>query len=315
MNAYAGEQVSSGALREAGAPFDDIEPGATVYLRSSDNILFGVYKVILAKASPFFAGLFRIPRPITQSSGDEMHHGIPMIRMQEDASTLSLTLSLLYPVDTPTFTSFSDIVNVLAAFEKFMIDPFPKIISIALGDHIDTHPILVYAYGCKQNLSRVSNMAAKATLLSQLPESPPAELLEPHYQALLRYREACVDSINSHIRERIKDAPDSGLTLTIVELKDETCGHIRNIPGHTGRLYRAPDWWVAYHGDVLSAACLRPCGSSAVEATLINRYKQFCSQCTHCGPWASSLLVARSKMLEEEIEVMLRGIEGVIPFV
>jgi hypothetical protein len=316
MNSYAGEQISSCALREAGAPFDDIEPGVTVYLRSSDNVLFGVYKIILAKASPIFNDIFRLPEPTTQSS-DDLHHGIPMIAMQEDAFTLSLVLRLLYPVDNPTFTSLSDIAAVLSVFDKFMINSFPDTISVALTSYIATHPILVYAFACKYNLPYISNLAAKATLLSQMPTEPPAELLDHHYQALLEYRETYVARIMICMKSWIEDRPDAFfLTRSVIaDLKDEHCGHFCFIQGRYGRSYLVPRWWAEYHKDAFSAITLHPRGSSAVDSTLLDRYKQLCSECTHCGPWALSLLTARSKMMEEEIEITLRGIEGVIPLV
>lgn len=70
------------------APFDDAD--ADVILRSADGADFRLYKVILAKASPFFRGMFTLP--------DSHPPGEPqVVTMTEDADTLSNLLRLRYP--------------------------------------------------------------------------------------------------------------------------------------------------------------------------------------------------------------------------
>ncbi|KAI0255963.1 hypothetical protein BJV78DRAFT_1113987, partial [Lactifluus subvellereus] len=43
-------------------PFDDAD--ADIILRSSDQVNFHVYKVILSVASPFFKDMFSLPQPV-----------------------------------------------------------------------------------------------------------------------------------------------------------------------------------------------------------------------------------------------------------
>ncbi|KAF8273062.1 hypothetical protein EI94DRAFT_1564704 [Lactarius quietus] len=44
-----------------GPPFDDAD--ADIILRSSDQVDFHVYRVLLSKSSPFFKSIFSLPQP------------------------------------------------------------------------------------------------------------------------------------------------------------------------------------------------------------------------------------------------------------
>lgn len=55
--------------------------------------LFRVHRSVLASNSPFFETMFSLPG---DPSVQEIHDGVPVIRVQDDASLLSLLLLALY---------------------------------------------------------------------------------------------------------------------------------------------------------------------------------------------------------------------------
>jgi len=62
---------------DAKHPFDD--PKADVILRSSDNVDFRCYKLLLAFASPsFFEGMFNLPQPTGDHVMGETRDGLPV---------------------------------------------------------------------------------------------------------------------------------------------------------------------------------------------------------------------------------------------
>ncbi|KZP05265.1 hypothetical protein FIBSPDRAFT_680381, partial [Athelia psychrophila] len=62
------------------AAFDDHK--ADVILRSSNNVDFRCYKVLLSFASTFFDGMFSLPQPNgADSDGDAMKDGLHVVPM------------------------------------------------------------------------------------------------------------------------------------------------------------------------------------------------------------------------------------------
>ena len=79
----------------AAAPFDHAK--ADIILRSSDNIDFRVFKLLLSLASPFFETLFDIPQPAEEVGDQEVKDGLAVVRVTEDSKTLDALLRFCYP--------------------------------------------------------------------------------------------------------------------------------------------------------------------------------------------------------------------------
>ena len=61
------EATPEPSVRKAAFPFDEGDADAT--LRTSDNVEFGVHRVILSLASPIFKDMFSMPQPQTGGRG------------------------------------------------------------------------------------------------------------------------------------------------------------------------------------------------------------------------------------------------------
>ncbi|EIN03893.1 hypothetical protein PUNSTDRAFT_29952, partial [Punctularia strigosozonata HHB-11173 SS5] len=62
---------------------------ADVILRTSDNVDFRVYKLILSLASPFFSDMFTLPQAMDANVGQPVP---PVINMAEDSATIDCLL-------------------------------------------------------------------------------------------------------------------------------------------------------------------------------------------------------------------------------
>ena len=85
--------------RDFGPPFDDAD--ADTILRSTDDLDFRVYRVILSKASPVFRDMFTFPHPGPcgkREDDDDHKDGLPLVRLPESSMTLSMLLYAIYPV-------------------------------------------------------------------------------------------------------------------------------------------------------------------------------------------------------------------------
>ncbi|KAI0313669.1 hypothetical protein OF83DRAFT_1175454 [Amylostereum chailletii] len=303
-------------VRDAGAPFNDVEPGLTVFLLSSDRVFFGVYKAILAKASPVFNDIFRLPLPESApDDGEEQRQGVPIIRMEEDACTLSLALRLLYPTDNPPLKRLRDVKAALGILDKFMVDAFVETLSSALLAHVDAEPLTVYGLACRYRYPSVAATAAKATLSLPLPQDLPLShgLTPPQAQALQQYRRDCVRKVAVGVLDWARTSAaqvDPSFSLECgnrihfyyVVARDARNGSYE----HTA----VPHWWAAYHKDVAEAVQACPRGSAAVGERLLEKYRAIVRECAQCRRSAEGVLARCSAFMEAEIERAVGQVPG-----
>jgi hypothetical protein len=77
-----------------GPPYDD-DDDADAILRSSEQVDFYIYRVILSKSSPFFKSMFSLPQPVISASEKR-----PVIKMTENSNTINVLLAFIYPAKT-----------------------------------------------------------------------------------------------------------------------------------------------------------------------------------------------------------------------
>ncbi|KAJ3480016.1 hypothetical protein NLI96_g8648 [Meripilus lineatus] len=136
-------------------PFDDT--CADVILRTSDNIDFYVYKIVLALASPFFKDMFSLIQP---TSTNESHHIVPFT---ESGSTIEHILQLVYPIsEPPPPTTLNMVDNVLEASIKYQIEKTTAKMKQALLTFVDSEPVAVFAIACRLMLEDEAMVAARA---------------------------------------------------------------------------------------------------------------------------------------------------------
>ncbi|KAI0744118.1 hypothetical protein C8Q80DRAFT_880048 [Daedaleopsis nitida] len=137
-------------------PFDDAD--ADVIFRSSDGVDFRLYKVVLAKASPVFQGMFTLP--------DSQPAGEPQtVTMTEDADTLESLLRFCYPVSRPAFKSLDTFGSALLAAKKYDMPTVLGDLLRSIEPFLHTSsPLPVYLLACFCELPIVARKAARLML-------------------------------------------------------------------------------------------------------------------------------------------------------
>ncbi|KAL4245408.1 hypothetical protein ABKN59_009507 [Abortiporus biennis] len=142
----------------ASEPFDATD--ADIILRTSDNVDFHVYKVILSVASPYFKTMFSLPQGGSRAQQDQ-----PVIDVEEDSKTIDDLLRLCYPVDDPVNLTddFARVAKVVAAAVKYDLKEATTLMKTALSNFIPSVPLRVYAITCRlsPNLDDLLISAAK----------------------------------------------------------------------------------------------------------------------------------------------------------
>ncbi|KAI0056002.1 hypothetical protein BV25DRAFT_1921331 [Artomyces pyxidatus] len=294
-------------IRDAGSPFDDIVPGHSVVLRSSDNVDFFVYKAYLHKASTFFAGMFDLHdehSPVLDD--DESREGIPIIRMQENAHTLDLFLRLCYPTDNPDLSELPDVRLLLEVCNKYVIEAFDGTLRAALTRLADTRPLAVYALACRYRLEDVANDAAKRFLgipLRAHSEVDLQDLTAVQYQRVLQYHRNCSLKATT-------DPPATWFNALVVTLgAAPTTSHSCRAQFHffyaatqPSKNLWVPHWWTLYLHKALEAVKDRPRGSTVVAPEILEPFRKVIMQCADCMREAEAALQRLSSCLAQEVE-------------
>ncbi|KAH9027758.1 hypothetical protein EDB84DRAFT_299873 [Lactarius hengduanensis] len=99
-----------------GPPFDDAD--ADTVLRSSDQVDFYVFRVMLSKTSPFFKSMFSLPQPDTGVSEKQTS----IISLTENSRTIAVLLSSIYPTVPTKFVPLDVMIDALVAARKYDMD-------------------------------------------------------------------------------------------------------------------------------------------------------------------------------------------------
>lgn len=148
--------------KRAPPPFDK-RPGsapictADVVLRTSDGVDFYVHKVVLALASPFFAGLFSISQPSSGQTIDDL----PVIDVDEDTFTLDCLLRYCYPVQDPTLTDLNSVDRVLGAVTKYALEEAEALVTQHLQGYLEAQSLQVFAVSCHHGCEKMARIAAQ----------------------------------------------------------------------------------------------------------------------------------------------------------
>ncbi|GBE84150.1 hypothetical protein SCP_0601280 [Sparassis crispa] len=132
---------------EANYPFN--KPTADLTVCSSDNVNFGVHRIILAEASPVFETTFQLPQPLDAQN----HH---VVSLTEESGTLDKLFRICYPVPDPPLDCLEDVEAVLAAAAKYDMDEAQAVCKKALldADLVQRDPVGVYAIASQPEAGR-----------------------------------------------------------------------------------------------------------------------------------------------------------------
>lgn len=150
----------------ATAPFEDVL--ADVVLRTSDQVDFHVFRVVLRLASPLFRDMFSLRHPPPQCDGPGADHivssngvPIPLVSVTEDSETIDYLLRLCYPIQDPeTPTELSVVAKYLQAALKYQLEEATDILKKCFRAHIPESSLKVYAMSCRLKLEEEASLAA-----------------------------------------------------------------------------------------------------------------------------------------------------------
>ena len=258
-----------------GAPFDHND--ADVILRSSDQVDFRVYRVILSLSSPFFGSMFSLPQPDPTSICDKQD---PVVDLTENSKTIAALLTLIYPpqldeIDTvvPVVTqpeSLDDMMDTFAAAKKYDMATVSRrlIQQFAKSKVVQDNPVVAFCAAYSYKLGEVARVAAKASLKHQMNSDNIADKLRysTHingvaFHQLYKFHRAC----SAAAAEVVSDSD-----LTLISSPQETWWDFANLtcppsflcrPRHpytmnhhqsdsSGRIWTAPP---AYHDYITRA--------------------------------------------------------------
>lgn len=267
---------------DASAPFDDHD--ADVILRSSDNVDFRVYKLLLSMGSPFFKDMFSLPQADTTAADgiSETKDGLPVIQVSETAVTLRMLLSMCYPmgaVDLPALDKLEKVALLLDAAVKYSFERVEKRVREALVSPQCMHgnEVRVFAIACRHRMGAEAKAAARACLEQPILEVEEASELESlsavRFLRLLKYHGKCVKLA----REALANfSPQAGATLTNTYQLCSSCGTPRTfLPTEPTQLTPLP---------VLSQVLLLRLPSRAeIETAMEGGATSARMKCQYCG--------------------------------
>ncbi|KAJ8701081.1 hypothetical protein PTI98_004044 [Pleurotus ostreatus] len=269
----------------ASSPFDDSE--ADIILRSSNNVNFHVYSVVLKLASPIFRDMFSIPQPATQTE-------TPVVEMEEDSTTLDIMLRLCYPGPDPRVTTLARLTSILRVAEKYDLDGVVEKMGCSYAELVDFEevPIEAFAMACRYRWKEVALTAAKASLGFTTDEllHQEAEALKSvtgmEYHRLFQYHHACrvaCNNVTKHI-EWVGYYTSTGrfevysferhASNTVP--KPKRCSDVMQLG------YRAfPSWWCNYMQEIGKEFMLQgPTSVCLIDSSILKTISA--SECKSC---------------------------------
>lgn len=145
------------AQKIASSPFN--KTTADTILRTSDNIDFYVFRVVLCLASSFFETMFSLQQPAPRETNTVLDDR-PVIEVSENSQIIDALLRFCYPVPDPVIKDLSKLDNVLGAALKYDTSEAVLLLRALLRGFVTLSPREVYAIACRHNLEEEARLAA-----------------------------------------------------------------------------------------------------------------------------------------------------------
>lgn len=287
------QQESLGPV-DAAAPFN--RANADVILRTSDNVDFRFYKLLLSLASPFFANMFALPQPDPlDKAADQTKCGLPVIPVAEKSLVLRKLLSLCSPVydsALPVLESLDIVMSVLDAADKYDMKCVGKFIvkMITAPKFLEQEPMRVFAIACRYRAEMEANIAARYMLRFAIWE--PAYVAEldfisgSDYQRLVKYHASCGQAMSHLVR-----------LWSLFPLPPLDCKFCRK--NGLPRLSLK-----SYQDSVIDVLRVRPCTETLMNAEWIESMARKAGSCPNCRDRAPR----RMEEYAKELAVPINGI-------
>ena len=189
-----------------GPPFDD--PDADIILRSSDQVDFMVYKVILSKASPVFKTMFTLPQPATDTKPDSSSP-IVVVELAENSKVLDALLSVIYPHTSGSDEelSLNDLITTLDMARKYDMATASRRLLVGFkgSKAIKDSPLEAFCAAYTRELGDAAQIAARASLKHRLNLDDIGDTLftnGPTLHKLWKFHRACSAAAVGAISDR-----------------------------------------------------------------------------------------------------------------
>ncbi|KAH7921219.1 hypothetical protein BV22DRAFT_1132446 [Leucogyrophana mollusca] len=301
------------------SPFDDKD--ADVIVQASDDVKFGVHKLILSIASPLLKRLFS-PSTSSPLPADvivlKREDDRDVIHVEEDNQTTEAVLRFCYPFANPVLDSLDRVQGVLEMMKKFgMKDVMDRVkASLVQPAFLDEEPLRVFSIAYRYGLEDETKLAARHTLrqpifgpyvkdLDHIPASV--------YHRLLQYHRKC-SVATCALTADFSWFP--GFASRWVWFQCDDCiHHPLSWPLADGKIYEVNSWFIEFMERARSVLRERPCAKVVHDPLLINESLDTAAGCLTCR---SSAFLDLSTFIDEhfdpEVEKAIDSVDLEIAF-
>jgi hypothetical protein len=286
--------------------------GADVTIRSSNNVNFRTFKLLLSLASPVFNTMFGLPQPDTNGEKDVL----PVVPVSEPSRTVEMLLKLLHPKCSLFLDNVDDAVEMLEMSKKYDMEGVAEHVQEALKRMLrqrENDPIRAYAVASRFQIEEEATIAAKTILkLSNSEIFGLQHMTELKYmtglqlQTLYNYHYRCGQAAAA-VATTSAWMPLKGVVQVVwADLNHPCCS-----PDTTSSLrsvyYSNPPklWWAEYMRESSAALSTRPHAISITKPELVQGALKKASACSSC----------RNRAFEEMpkfLEVYVAEVERVV---
>lgn len=275
----------------ASSPFDETSDG-DVLLKSSDEVLFRVHKVILSLASPFFRDMFSLPQTGTPPDGPG---NVPVIPFPEPSETIDTLLRFIYPGEDPDLKLVHEIEGVVEAAIKY---DMPKCISVMRKKLIlcaSKEPIRVFMIACKNNLADVASASAHLSLRRPilysfelgsvvLPFSALEDITAGSLFRLIEYQRQCSKVANDAMSDLTWTREDFTWRTKMNDAIVGSCQRCIRATLELGEEHlQVVGWWYIFYQEVKTLVRQRPCTALVLESeSLMDKALIEAAKCAEC---------------------------------
>ena len=277
-------------------PFDDED--ADIIFRSSDDVDFRLYKVVLTKISPVFRTMLSTS---TVPSGPGEPH---VITLKENARTLEDIFRLCYPAEHPNVTSVYEVKSILAAAQKYEIASAIANLRWVITRILPEDPLRFYAIAYTLKMEDVTKKAAQLLLDDpqfHVPRLPPPEFNDLPCVAIYlvhTYRQNCVEAA-LHVLTDQELSSQSWIRTTFPKV-----GHYREDKHEYKTIHIGPKqvsvckWFEVYFNSLKPALTERPSGRTVRSFPTSAGASAALSEAASCSNCASRAHLDAARFLE-----------------
>ncbi|KAH9074710.1 hypothetical protein EDB83DRAFT_2352864 [Lactarius deliciosus] len=311
-----------------GPPFDDTD--ADTILRSSDQVDFYVYRIILSKSSPFFKSMFSLPQPDT--SAPEKPDPNPVINLTENSRTIAILLAFIYPVvsvatESTEPISLDDMMDAFVAATKYDMVAVSQRLNqrFAVSKFVQDSPVETFCVAYSHELGVAARVAAKESLKHRMSLDTIGDKLQytngPGLHQLWKFHRACsataAEALSGRHLTWITSSDSSWWDLADTGcLRSSGCRKYRYAVGPSGdsNVWRTTAAWHDYITRAHNVLLEYPCKEAVADYSVLKpSYKENESTCSICR-CALISLPEFVRFLGEEVERRVSKVDLELPF-